>query len=405
MSDAGRHVAMLVRNSYTHDSRVEKEVRTLIGAGYRVTVVADAGPGLPVREERDGAVVIRVGRVGPPIPGLRFVVHEWRLTALLRDLGPDILHAHDSNALLPVAVAAAHLGRPYLYDAHDLWLGRLRRGRSLPYFWLSQLYYALLQRIAVPRAAAVITVSGPIVAHLRQRYRPGWIGLVANYPEPPGEPSPRDLRGHAGVVGHDPVAVYLGGLMSGRGLEQLIDAVARLPGVHLVLLGDGGLADDLRLRARERGVTERVHFAVPVPPDQVVDFAAGAQVGVSPVLGTSLNYRYSLPNKLFQYMAAGIPVVASDLPQVREVVEGSGCGMVADTSRPEAIADAIASVLADPVEARAMGERGRRAVVERYNWDASASVLLEAYRRMGRTIAAATRTRNSHARKARSDPE
>jgi len=126
---ASPRVAMLVRNRYTHDTRVEKEAATLRAAGYDVVVIADAAPGLAEHEERDGTEVHRVARRGPRIPGLSFALHEWRLGRLLTELRPDILHAHDSNALLPVAVAARRLRRPFVYDAHDLWLHRPRRQR------------------------------------------------------------------------------------------------------------------------------------------------------------------------------------------------------------------------------------------------------------------------------------
>ena len=172
MADPRRHhVVMLVRNPYTHDSRVEKEARTLIAAGHRVSIVADAAPGLPAHENRDGSEVHRVARRGPPIPGVRFAVHEWRLARRLQALHPTVLHAHDTNALVPVALAAKRLGIPYVYDAHDLWLGRPRRERGRLYFWLSQRYYGLVERRLVPRAAATLTVSPPIVGHLRRRYR------------------------------------------------------------------------------------------------------------------------------------------------------------------------------------------------------------------------------------------
>ena len=81
---------------------------------------------------------------GPSIPGLRFVIHEWRLARRLRALRPTVLHAHDTNALVPVALAARRLGIPFVYDAHDLWLGRPRRERGRLYFRLSQLYYGLV---------------------------------------------------------------------------------------------------------------------------------------------------------------------------------------------------------------------------------------------------------------------
>jgi glycosyltransferase involved in cell wall biosynthesis len=384
MADPRRHhVVMLVRNAYTHDSRVEKEARTLIAAGYRVSIVADGMPGLPSHEIRDGSQVHRVTRRGPRIPGVRFVLHEWRLARRLRALHPTVLHAHDTNALVPVAFAAKRLRIPYVYDAHDLWLGRPRRERGRLYFRLSQLYYGLVERRLVPRAAATLTVSPPIVGHLRRRYRLPAVHLVPNYPEVVTSPERRELRDLPGGEEIDParpVVLYLGGLMAGRGLEQLVDAIALAPEAQLVLLGDGVEEGRLRERASVSGAS--VLVLPPVPPELVEAYAASAALGVSPIVPSCLNYRYSLPNKLFQYMAAGIPVVASDFRQVREVVDGSAAGIVVDTTRPAAIARGIRWVLADPAQAAAMGARGKRAVVDRYNWEASAIVLREVYERL-----------------------
>jgi len=370
---------MLVRNAYTHDSRVEKEARSLVDAGFRVTVVADARAGLPSRERRDGADVVRVARGGPGIPGLRFLVHQLRLGRRLDRLAPDILHAHDSDALAPVAIAAARRGIPFVYDAHELWLGRPRREHARLYFALSQLWYRFVQRFTVPRAAAVLTVSAPIADHLQRQYRLASVRLVPNYPDSPAALVRRELGELGPVDPGRPIVLYLGGLMRNRGLEVLVDAIALRPEVQLVLLGDGLLGEDLLLRAEHAGARDRTLLLAAVPPGEVVAYAASADVGVSAVIPTSLNDRYSLPNKLFQYMAAGIPVVASDLPQVREVLESAGAGMVVDTSRPQAIADAIGAILRDPAEARAMGERGRAAVIDRFNWSVSAAVLVDAY--------------------------
>ncbi len=379
----GRHVVMLVRNLYTHDTRVEKEVRTLRLDGYRVTVVADAGFGLPARETRQGGeAVVRVARRGPRLPGLRFIVHELRLARCLRSLRPEILHAHDSNALLAVAIAARGRRIPFVYDAHDLWLGRPRRERGRVSFALNQAWYRLVERLLVPRAAVTLTVSEPIARHLERRYRLAEVALVPNYPDFAPPATPRDLRALPGGERIDmdrPVVLYLGGLMGGRGLEQLVDAMALADRPQLVLLGDGQLAESLRTRAARRGIGDRVHLLPPVPPEEVIAVAAAADLGVSPIVPSCLNYRLSLPNKLFQYMAAGLPVVASDFPQVREIVEGSRCGVVADTTSPQSIAAAIETVLDDLDEARAMGQRGRHAVADRYHWGVSAERLRAVY--------------------------
>lgn len=382
----GRHVVMLVRNAYTHDTRVEKEARTLVGAGERVTVVADAAPGLPLRETRPGGeFVVRVARRGLRLPGLRFVLHELELFRRLLALRPDVLHAHDSNALVPVALAAWRREIPFVYDAHDLWLARPRRERGRVSFALHQAWYALVERLLVPRAAATITVSPPIAAHLRARYGLSAVDLVPNYPELEPKSVAKDVRALPGgdrIAPDRPVVLYLGGLMGGRGLEGLIEAMALTSRPQLVILGDGPLAAFLRAHADRLGIGDRVVMLAPVPPSEVVAHAASADVGISPYLPLGLNNRSSLPNKLFQYMAAGLPVVASDFPQIREVVEGSRCGRVVDMTDPPAIAGAIESVLADPEAARQMGERGRRAVAERYHWGTSAERLLEVYARL-----------------------
>src|SRR4029453_977833 len=106
-------------------------------------------------------------------------------------------------------------------------------------------------------------------------------------------------------------------------IEGLVRAMTDLPTARLVLLGGGGLAPALRDLADQLAVGERVHLLAPVPSAEVVAYAASGTIGVSPIIPSCLNYRYSLPNKLFQYMAAGIPVVASDFDQVRDVVLGS----------------------------------------------------------------------------------
>lgn len=377
-------VTMLVRNPFTNDTRVEREAHTLIGAGYQVTIVADAAPGLPLREEREGVVVRRIPRRGRNIPGLRFLAHARRLRRAVERTRPDVVHAHDADALQSAGPAAARLKVPLVYDSHELWLGRTARGRSRLYDLLNRAWYSFVERRYARRAALVIVANPGVAPELERRYGIRGVRHVANYPVEAEPVATRDLRtlpAAAAIPAEAPIVLYLGAVMAHRGVEEVVAALTDVAGAHLVCLGAAGPhVDVVRAEVARHGVGQRVHLVPPVPSEEVVPYAGSASVGVSLVQPASLSYRLALPNKLFQYMAAGLPVVASDFPDVRAVVEGSGAGVVVDPTDVAAVARALRELLADPARARAMGDAGQLAVRERFNWAAAADELLRGYR-------------------------
>ena len=274
---------MLVRNPFTNDTRVEREARTLADAGYRVTIIADAGPGLPRTDQRAGATVHRIARRGPDLPLLRFFAHRWRLEAALRRTRPEILHAHDADALQSVGPVAARMRIPFVYDSHELWLGRTPRGRSRLYDLLNRLWYRWVEGRYVPRAAFVMVANPGVAPELERRYGIGGVAIVPNYPvdrrDRPAEPArPAGCRGDPGERS---VVLYVGGIMAHRGVEELLDAVTGLPDAHLVCLGaGGGITSTIEDEIRRRGLVDRVHLIRPVPSEEVVPYAASATVGV-----------------------------------------------------------------------------------------------------------------------------
>lgn len=379
------HVVMLLLNPFTHDSRVEKEAATLLEAGYRVSVVALAADGLPTRELRAGVDVIRVRRPGWP-PLLRFFLVRRRMAQVAIRLEPDAIHAHDTETLDIAGRAATPLGIPIVYDGHELWLERVRRDRSAAYAALMRWYFARVERRWLPRVAARITVSEPIAEHLRRRYGVADVVVLPNYPMPVDPPDPpwplRRLPGATGVPADAPIILFIGNATEGRGIEDLMAAMETLPEAHLVLLGAADQEGYVRPLARRHHLRSRVHVTPRVPTEHVVAYAASATVGMAAIPPVSLSYRYSLPNKLFQCMQAGLPVVASDFPQVRQVVEEAGAGITVDPLDAHAIAAAIRTYLDDPRRREADGARGRVAVRERFNWTAVAPRLVEVYRRL-----------------------
>jgi glycosyltransferase involved in cell wall biosynthesis len=389
---------MLVRNPFTHDSRVEREATALARSGYSVTVVAEGRPELPREEEREGYRVLRVARGPARRVGVRMLEYRGRLIRALRRTEPEIIHAHDANALEPAAAVARRLRVPYIYDSHELWTELLNRGAPETYFRLARLYYRTVEAVFAPRAAAVITVSPPIAVELRRRYRLREVRLVPNYPELPARSAHRSLRDLAAAAGQPipldaRIVLYVGNIQTGRGIDQLLRALALVPqsvGVFLGGIGpyQGGPEPpaDVVALASELGLRERLRFLEPVPSSEVIDYAAGADLGVALMLPHSLSFQYSLPNKLFQYMAAGIPVVTSDTPHLREVVGSSGAGLLVDAGDHRAIARAIRTILEDRAASGGMGRYGRRAIEERYNWEVAARELTAIYAQVMRPL-------------------
>lgn len=306
----------------------------------------------------------------------------WWLGAVRegRDLRPDVVHANDANALVPAMLITAGTTGRVVYDSHELW----RRRNIRPDRWLAPAVEALIETVGIRRAAGVITVSPSIADWLQRTYSlPVRPTLVRNIPtaRPLPDPARGRLRELAGLAPGDRVVSYVGGMTTGRGLEETVDAMALLPpDAHLVLLGYGDprYIAGLLQRARRAGVSERVHVAGSVPSPEVPQALADADVAVVYVRPICLSYRYSLPNKLFESIHAGLPIVAADLPDTSAIVREHRVGEVFEATTPAELAAAIQQVLADPAAYRAAAARAARELT----WEHEAAELIALYRRV-----------------------
>jgi glycosyltransferase involved in cell wall biosynthesis len=379
---------MLLHKSVAHDTRVQREAGALSAAGHEVTVVhlpppeesaPLAAPALgeaAVPSFRLRSATLRRGRQRLP-HRIRLGTEATRLALRAASSEPDAIHAHDAAMLLPGLLAARRAGAQLVYDSHELATGVPYRDRT----WSAMV--AAAERIGAPRADAVIAVSDGIATRLSERYplrtAPTVIRNLPDLPPPGATPAP-DLRRQLGV-GEAPLVLHQGAVAAGRGGETLVRALAGLEDAHLLLLGaEGPYAERLAGLAGELGIDDRVHLWRPVPPSMLLSHTAQADVGVSLLEDSCENHRLALPNKLFEYLAAGLPVVVSDLPEAAKLVRSHAVGWCADPADPQSVAAALRAALAQRRDAALRG-RVERAASE-LTWKQEKQRLLDLYRRL-----------------------
>jgi glycosyltransferase involved in cell wall biosynthesis len=206
-----------------------------------------------------------------------------------------------------------------------------------------------------------------------------------NCPETWTPPTPRPdlIREALAIPTETAVVLYQGIFTMDRGIEQAMEAILAVPGAALVLMGYGAMLDELTRRASSPPYTGRVHLLPAVPPEELLMWTASADALVMAIQPTTLNHRHTTPQKLFESLASGVPVVASDLPGMAAIVRATGAGVLCDPTSPVSIARAIETVVAAlPPERAAMRARALRAAHERYNWEAQVATLMDVYREL-----------------------
>jgi len=310
--------------------------------------------GMLVREARG---LYRLGRLG-------------RLTAGLvlagRKLGRfDVVHANDLDTLPAAAMLARHSGARLVYDAHELYTTQEpdppRAHRRVS---------ASLEGSLARRADVVSTVSAPIADELRRRLRLAETPrVVLNCPplvEVPVEPA---------AEGTPLAVVYQGAMGPGRPLEDLLVAAEHAPGAHFTLRIASADSALLRREVERRGL-DNVEVVDPVPPDRLVEALAGFEIGLVINRPVTQNDELVLPNKLFEYLMAGLAVAAPRLPGLAPVVDGEGVGVTFEPGRPEELGAALTALSGDRDRVVELRRRARQLAVERYNAEAQADALV-----------------------------
>ncbi len=382
-------ICMHVLASLDNDVRVEREASTLVEHGYEVTVVD-----LARRGGQASLVVHKDIRVKHLPTSRSFQENRFRQNflwsaaiTLLRGvfylvrIPTDIYHAHDLSALPATYLAALLRRKPLIYDAHELPLSDI----VLKEGWTKRLVRIVLRYI-VPRCAGVISVSPPIVREIKRAYRASNLTLVRNIPWYQTVPRSDKLRQHLGLSAETPILLYQGHLSADRRLDLLVRAAHYLqaPAV-IVMMGkpQGETQKELEELIVSQGVEERVKIIPPVPYEDLLSWTSSADMGLIVYQPTSsLNVRWCLPNKFFEYIMAGLPVLASSLDAVREMIDEYQVGRIIPDVKPQTIASTIDEVLADAKTLEQMRQNALLLAKNALCWEKERAQLLALYERV-----------------------
>lgn len=366
-------ICMVAFTDLHYDYRIYREATSLRRAGHQVAIVASSFNSTPLEGWDDFEIhLIPVDRSRSL---RRLYPFFWRRAySLLLAAGPDAYHAHDLDALWPAVRAARRLDRPLVYDSHEFWIEQ----SSLVDRPLMRSCWSLLERQLIKRVKCVITVSESIAHDLGERYQLDEVVVLRNLPLFREKVQSNLIRETLNLPADRPIVLYQGGFLTENGLREQIQVAAEFDRAALVLIGGGPNEEALREQVRAGDLGDKVFFIPRVPFHQLHNYTCSADLGLCLIKGTGKSFCYSLPNKLFEYMMAGLPVLASDFPEMQRVIGETHAGATVDPTDVEAIRRQISVFLADPERRMACGQASLEAA-QRYSWEREADQLIQLY--------------------------
>jgi glycosyltransferase involved in cell wall biosynthesis len=392
-------IVMLACSYLAADPRIEREARALAAAGFRVKVICPAW-----EAESSGRLVVPDWGPGVTFAILPQAAASYRdafpwvfsselLEAALREEEAWAYHAHDLDTALPALAAAAAKGVLCVCDFHEWYSENVtydeRLGEYRPHSWPKRRIGQIVERLALCCASQVITVCGGIAQQLQRTGEPRRpVEVVRNIPPLDRaaalSPPAIDVRRTLNIPAHKAVLLYQGGVGPSRGLEPLIQAMGMVRHAVLVIRGPGiehYQQSYLRLALAACAV-DRVFCLPPVPSQRCVAEAQAAELGFWTLLPICKNFTYALPNKVFEYLAAGVPLVCAHHPEVAQIVEGFDVGRCFDPEDPRSIAAAV-DELARDAELRRRCQANIPTALAELQAEREWAKLVSLYRRLG----------------------
>ncbi len=329
-------------NFIDYERRIKNQAESSAESGHSIKIISLGKPGDKLAVIQNGISIRRITtpffKGGP----LKFIHFNLKVFLLLFYERLQIVHCHDLWTLPAVYLLRIIKKFNIVYDAHEYYEGLeiFNRNRIRKKLWM------LAEQMAIKKVDVLITISDPIAGLYHKKYPDlQKIEVIRNLPqkERPSESQNNDILPKT----TDKLIVFQGHFKPGRGLIQLIESMKLLDKVHLVLIGGGEIENDIREKIVNFDLQSKVSLIGYIPTDQLITTTSRADLGVVLFEKTSLNYTYALPNKFFEYIMAGIPILASNLDTLTEYLETYGLGMSVNPEDVEEIAQSIKIMLSD----------------------------------------------------------
>lgn len=372
MRGKAKKVIVSVINDLMSDRRVDRVCNTLFEMGFDVTLVGRKYSNSPLiarRKYRTHRMHL-LFRKGP----IFYAEYNLRLFLYLFFNKAHLLVSNDLDTLLPnyLVHQAKHI--PLVYDTHEYFTGvpELASKRVKRNTW------KFIEKRIFPKLKHVIAVNESIAGIYKEEYGND-ILVVRNIPEKKDLTS-RRTKQDLGLPTEKKIILLQGaGINIDRGAEEAIEAMQFIEGAVLVIIGDGNIINDLKFKVRKLDLGLKVQFIPRQTPEVLFDFTTKADVGLTLDKDSNINYRYSLPNKLFDYIHAGVPVLATPLVEVKRIIEKYDIGCFIDNHQPEHIADKMKRMLNDETATNRWKENLKVAAAE-LTWEDEKKVLIELYK-------------------------
>jgi glycosyltransferase involved in cell wall biosynthesis len=368
-------VASIVLNNFKNDSRVLKENISLQNSGYDVKVIALHEESLKEFDEVQHIPVHRIKLKSRGWSKNKFIqllkYFEFMYKVVKQYKNSDILHCNDLNTL-PIAFTIKKFFNKkvkIVYDAHEY------ETETNGLQGIQKKLIKQVEKRLIKYADSVITVSDAIANEYVKLYGIEKPALVLNTPVYQTIEKKDILRETFNIEKDKTIFLYQGRLSSGRGIEMLLDAFKDMDDSLAVILFMGYGSLEEKILELEKGY-ENIYFHPAVDPDVLLDFTSSADFGISTIEDICLSYRYSLPNKMFEYMMAGLPVIVSNLPEMKKVVEQFQVGVVLDENSINGIKKAVQKVI--KLDSQHF-KKYLNLVKKQYNWKEQEKILLEVY--------------------------